>query len=78
MHFFLKAILSGLIVLVVGVCTSYVIDKYSPEPSYVKCDENCNKTGLMELSLFFTGFFSFLVLEYFGFTSIYCEDYCKK
>lgn len=78
MHFFLKAILSGLIVLVVGTSTSYIVDKYSPEPSYIKCDKDCKKTGLMELSLFLTGFLSFLVLEYFGFTSIYCDDYCQK
>ena len=34
MHFFLKAIIAGLIILIVGQCISFIIDKYNPEPSY--------------------------------------------
>lgn len=78
MHFFLKAVLSGLIVLIVGVCTSFIVDKYNPEPSYIKCEKNCKRSGIMEFSFFLTGFVSYLILEYAGFTKIYCEDYCSK
>ena len=54
MHFFLKAIVSGLIVLITGVIVTYAIDKY----------RNNNKKDnshdlFMDFSLFLTGFFAY-------------------
>lgn len=73
MHFFLKAIISGLIVLITGVIVTYAIDKYRNNN---KKDQS--RDLLMDFSLFLTGFLAYVVLEYFGFTKIYCEDYCLK
>ena len=72
MHFFLKAIIAGSIILIVGECTSFIIDKYNPEPSYKKCSKNY----FLEISLFLTGFISYLLLEYGGLNNVYCDNYC--
>ena len=73
MHFFLKAIVSGLIVLITGVIVTYAIDKYRNNNK-----KDNSRDLFMDLSLFLTGFVAYIVLEYFGFTKIYCEDYCIK
>ena len=78
MHFFLKSIISGLTVLIVGLFVTYIIGKYGSKNKNDNLIKNYEHQLLIDLSLFLTGFFSFIVMEYLGFTKIYCKEYCSK
>ena len=77
MNSFLKSILIGLIVSVIGTIILYSIQCYETKTYNVKC-KKWNENHLIEVGLFLTGFISCLFMQYSGFANIFCRDICKK
>ena len=58
---FLDSVFVGVIIMIVGICVSFIVSKLLP----VKLPKVCkkwNKNHIMEICLFFTGFFSNIIL----------------
>lgn len=69
----LEAIIFGIIILVLGTIISFVISKYTITDLPSVC-KDWNKNHIMEISLFITGFISYLICYLVGLNSWYCKN----
>ena len=78
MKLFIEAIFVGIGTVIIGTLVAYIIGlNYSVDlPSLCK---KWNKNHIMEISLFFTGFFLHLICEYSEINRWYCKygNACK-
>ena len=75
---FTNAICVGIATVVVGLFVGFVIRQITPHKKYecVEC-KDWNKYHVMEISLFFTGFFVYVIAELFGVNTMYCKSIKK-
>lgn len=69
----IEAVILGIMLVVVGTVVGYVVGRLFS----VKLEEVCkkwNKNHVMELSLFFTGFFVHILCELLGINKWYCKN----
>ena len=77
MNSFLKSILFGLLVSVIGTVILYILQCYDTKTYNKKC-KKWNENHLIECGLFLTGFLTCIFLEYSGISNTFCKDICKK
>ena len=79
MRLIVEALLVGVIIVIVGTLISYCVGKTFSVKLPPVC-KNWNKNYVMEISLFFTGFFAHLILEMSGVNKWYCKNgfACQK
>ena len=68
----LEAIAVGIIVVIVGTLVSSLIGSFHQKTRSVCRD--WNKNHIMEIALFFTGFFTHLLCEMLGINKWYCKN----
>jgi len=73
-----NAILVGIATVIVGLIVGFGIRQLKPHKEY-QCAEcrDWNKYHVMEISLFFTGFFVYIIAELFGVNTMYCKSIKK-
>jgi len=67
-----EAVIIGIMVVVGGVVVSKVLEKCCSVDLPPAC-KNWNRHHIMEISLFFTGFFAHIFSEFVGFNKWYCK-----
>ena len=69
----IEAFFVGLVIVVVGTLVSGIF-AFSMKSDLPPVCKDWNKNYIMELSLFFTGFLSHLILEVAGLNKWYCKN----
>jgi hypothetical protein len=72
MNLLVEGVAVGIVVLVVGYIVGFVLGRLMSVDLPKACRE-WNKNYIMELSLFFTGFFTHIIFELLGFNNWYCK-----
>ena len=78
MNVLTEAIITGFIVLIIGVIIFAIMKTYGI--ATVEVPKECkewNKKHAMEISLFFTGVFTHLICEITGVNEAYIKSHCK-
>tara|TARA_B100000508_G_C11459498_1_gene278442 strand:- start:1959 stop:2234 length:276 start_codon:yes stop_codon:yes gene_type:complete len=65
MNLFVEAIICGLVILIIGSIVGFVLSKLTVSDLPPVC-KDWNKNFIMEISLFLTGFFAFLLTRSLG------------
>ena len=79
MNLLFEGIAVGIVVVIVGTIVGFILGKFMSVDLPKACKQ-WNKNHIMELSLFFTGFFTHIFFEFLGLNSWYCKNgrACKK
>ena len=79
MRLIYEAVLAGIFVVVIGSIVGYILGRFFSTKLPIVC-RTWNKNHIMEISLFFTGFFGQIIGEYLGLNKWYCQhgNACKK
>ena len=73
MKLLIEAVVIGIATIFIGTAVGYFVGKQSSIDLPSLCKE-WNKNHIMEISLFFTGFFLHLICEYSGINRWYCKN----
>lgn len=68
----MEAVVVGVLVVVVGTVVGYIVGRVASVDLPAVC-KKWNKNHVMEISLFFTGFFVHLICESTGLNRLYCK-----
>ena len=79
MKLLIEATIVGISTVIMGSLIGYILGKFNKIKLPSVC-KNWNKNHIMEISLFFTGFFLHILWEYMGLNKWYCKNgnACKK
>tara|TARA_B100000902_G_C26456800_1_gene503513 strand:- start:92 stop:334 length:243 start_codon:yes stop_codon:yes gene_type:complete len=72
MKILIEAVVIGLATIVIGTIVGYIVGRNLSVDLPTLC-KKWNKNHVMEISLFFTGFFLHLICEYSGINHWYCK-----
>ena len=73
MKLLIEAGVVGIATVIVGSLVGFILGKYFSTNLPAIC-KSWNKNHIMELSLFFTGFFLHLICEFSGVNKWYCKN----
>lgn len=73
----IEATVVGISTVIMGTIVGYVISQIVPSAG-AKSSGDWNKYYVMEIALFFTGFFLHIVYEILGLNAWYCKDIFAK
>lgn len=72
MRFIVEALIVGIVVVIVGSATGYIVGKFN-DVDLPKVCKKWNKNHVMEISLFITGVLSHFIFEILGLNRWYCK-----
>lgn len=72
MHLIIEAIIVGVVVVIVGTASGYIVGKFNNIDLPTVC-KRWNKNHVMEISLFITGVLSHFIFEMLGLNKWYCK-----
>ena len=73
MRLLIEAFIVGIMTVIVGTIVGFFIGKFFSS-NLPKVCKKWNKNHVMEISLFFTGFFIHILCEYFNINRWYCKN----
>ena len=79
MKLLIEAVVVGIVTVIVGTLVAFILGKLF-STNLPKICKSWNKNHVMELSLFFTGFFIHIICEFSGINKWYClnGNACSK
>lgn len=73
LHLLKEAVVVGIMTIIIGSVVGYMLGKLNKVELHEMCKQ-WNKNHIMEISLFFTGFFIHVLCEYSGLNKWYCTN----
>ncbi len=73
MKLLIEAVVVGIITVIVGTLVAFILGSFFSS-NLSKICKSWNKNYVMEVSLFFTGFFIHIICEFTGINKWYCRN----
>ena len=73
MKLFIEAVIVGIVTVIVGTLVAFILGSFF-STNLPKICKSWNKNHVMEISLFFTGFFIHIICEFTGINGWYCRN----